>query len=1080
MKIKKCISLFAVLSITVASSTIPALAEETTTSAPNDYLLNLTFDEEGAGTGLYSATFGGTVTENGSVAYADGKEGKALSITEKSASNYLSLTDGILNGKTEATYTFWLKSESDAIPNWVFMTTPESTHTVGKEKYVGMLATTSSYTVERYNNSGERISSVTASNSYNDWKYVTVVTGNNATKIYVNGILTASDDKTVDLSEVFTSNSQTWIGHANWGNGEGFQGKIDEFRIYGRVLSEGEIQALAGDEYIKEIENIKKAEEEEKKLAEDAAKLGAVPTVVEKSRSGNPMLGFDKNGDTIYAGDPAAMVDGDTVYVYVGHDSATGEYYRMPEWLCYSSKDMENWKCEGIIMRASDISWRVDNYTAWASQVVKHNGKYYFYYCTTNKNANKHHSIGVAVSDSPTGPFVDIGQPVVNGYTMTTENTAAHNDIDPTVWVETVDGEEHRYLAWGNTLYYVCELNEDMTSVKDINGDGIVDKKDVKLQTINNLPAGLGYTEAPWIYRRTDENGNYTGKYYLFAAFGWREQMAYATSDTMWGPWEFGGVLMPPTATSNTNHPSVIDFKGKTYFIYHNGSKPWGSGFRRVVCAEEFTINDDGTIDPIQETSTGLTGTKSAIMQNGGYIYHDNFVNPSDDASYPLVKNVYFGKRYSASKDTQWEIVAGKADTANENYVSIAAVNKPGLYIAARSDNSVILTQDSKQNDTSMQKAMTFKTVKGLNGQENAVSFESVLKPGYYLSTKDSAITLISCSDIDRETSSFEIGAALGDDSISGMMADISGAWIKNGSSVRFYLNNAALYQNVNAYVAEYKDGMLIGVGAVNNIEINSSIQSIEIPYERKDNDSELKIFVWKSMLPATEPVNVTVMENPYAMPTGYTSYFNFDENINDTQTEAQGSLVGAKITDSTSAAAPSYETGYNGKAISFTGNGSYGVNLGNVITDSKYTVSFRMKAKAFTACTSAMFINSGTKSSEKWVSAPFGDVSGGGTMIWSKAGSSYTKTSSTGVLSTDKWHQIAIAADGTNASIYIDGVKTGSGSVADIVTDSTDTYLGVNFWDTPFNGLIDDLYIYNGTTLSDNQIMALYEVTSK
>ena len=100
--------------------------------------------------------------------------------------------------------------------------------------------------------------------------------------------------------------------------------------------------------------------------------------------------------------------------------------------------------------------------------------------------------------------------------------------------------------------------------------------------------------------------------------------------------------------------------------------------------------------------------------------------------------------------------------------------------------------------------------------------------------------------------------------------------------------------------------------------------------------------------------------------------------------------------------------------------------------------------------------------------------------MIWSKAGSSYTKTSSTGVLSTDKWHQIAIAADGTNASIYIDGVKTGSGSVADIVTDSTDTYLGVNFWDTPFNGLIDDLYIYNGTTLSDNQIMALYEVTSK
>jgi arabinan endo-1,5-alpha-L-arabinosidase len=106
--------------------------------------------------------------------------------------------------------------------------------------------------------------------------------------------------------------------------------------------------------------------------------------------------------------------------------------------------------------------------------------------------------------------------------------------------------------------------------------------------------------------------------------------------------------------------------------------------------------------------------------------------------------------------------------------------------------------------------------------------------------------------------------------------------------------------------------------------------------------------------------------------------------------------------------------------------------------------------------------------------------MSGGGTMIWSNDGSGYTRASSTGVLDTDKWHQVAIAADGTNVAIYIDGVKSGSGSIADIVTESTNTYLGVNFWDTPFNGLIDDLYIYNGTTLDDSQITALYEVTSK
>ena len=75
-------------------------------------------------------------------------------------------------------------------------------------------------------------------------------------------------------------------------------------------------------------------------------------------------------------------------------------------------------------------------------------------------------------------------------------------------------------------------------------------------------------------------------------------------------------------------------------------------------------------------------------------------------------------------------------------------------------------------------------------------------------------------------------------------------------------------------------------------------------------------------------------------------------------------------------------------------------------------------------------------------------------------------------------WHQITIAADGTTALLYIDGVKVANGEVNNTVSDSTDTYLGVNFWDTPFNGLIDDLYIYNGTTLTDEQVTNLFEAT--
>ena len=136
-------------------------APEGAPSAAEKAFVSISFDEPGTGTGSFTAEAGGTVTEHGNIAYADGVNGKALSITEKSAENYLELEDGILDGCTAATYTFRLKPTSADVPNWPFMTTPDETQTMNYEKYVGMLATTTYYTAERYNNSGTRLSSVT-------------------------------------------------------------------------------------------------------------------------------------------------------------------------------------------------------------------------------------------------------------------------------------------------------------------------------------------------------------------------------------------------------------------------------------------------------------------------------------------------------------------------------------------------------------------------------------------------------------------------------------------------------------------------------------------------------------------------------------------------------------------------------------------------------------------------------------------------------------------------------------------------------------------------------------------------------
>ncbi len=133
---------------------------------------------------------------------------------------------------------------------------------------------------------------------------------------------------------------------------------------------------------------------------------GSQEVSLQKSTGGNPIGGFgvgdssyDSSWDTentlwqkgdkdilTYAGDPSVLVesgeDGETVYLYAGHDvSKTGEY-NMPEWICYSSTDLLSWKAESIIMDIRDVPWTNKSYnSAWAAQVVKYEGYYWFLFC---------------------------------------------------------------------------------------------------------------------------------------------------------------------------------------------------------------------------------------------------------------------------------------------------------------------------------------------------------------------------------------------------------------------------------------------------------------------------------------------------------------------------------------------------------------------------------------------------------------------------------------------------------------------------------------------------------------------------
>lgn len=292
--------------------------------------------------------------------------------------------------------------------------------------------------------------------------------------------------------------------------------------------------------------------------------------------TGNPIIRHK------YTADPAAMVYKNKVYLYTGRDAA-GEKenrYVMHEWLCFSTTDMKTWTEHPSPLNVKAFAWAKGD--AWASQVIERDGKFYWFVSVTHATVHGK-AIGVAVSDSPTGPFTDaLGKALITND-LTTEAKISWDDIDPSVFV---DESGQAYLFWGNTTLHYAKLKQNMVEL-----DGPVQKI--------GLPK---FTEAPWVHRRG-------GWYYLSYATEFPEKTAYAMSRSLQGPWVYKGLLGEIPGNSNTAHQAIINFKGKDYFIYHNGALvPDAGSFHRSVCVDYLYYNKDGTMKRVVMTSEGVNG----------------------------------------------------------------------------------------------------------------------------------------------------------------------------------------------------------------------------------------------------------------------------------------------------------------------------------------------------------------------------------------------------------------------------------------------------------------------------------------
>ncbi|CAI6101320.1 unnamed protein product [Clonostachys chloroleuca] len=297
----------------------------------------------------------------------------------------------------------------------------------------------------------------------------------------------------------------------------------------------------------------------------------------------NPILG----DGSIYSADPAPFVVGNEVYILSGRDEASSgtNDFVMNKWQIFQATSPSpaggSWKLHEDVARPEGLfSWATSG-GAYASQIVQGaDGKFYLYACAQQRNgASDPFSIGVAVSDSPTGPFKDAhpSGPIIS-QTVPSPGNSIHN-IDPTILV---DGGRV-FLYWGSFgNLYGYELASDMTTV-------LANTKVV----VTSL---TGYFEAPWLMKRGSTYymlyaANNAGTTSACTPTSYHACIAYGTASSPLGPWTFRGVILG-VVSSTTSHPGVYTIGSQSYLVYHTADAVNGGHFRRSVAFDLLTFDD--------------------------------------------------------------------------------------------------------------------------------------------------------------------------------------------------------------------------------------------------------------------------------------------------------------------------------------------------------------------------------------------------------------------------------------------------------------------------------------------------------
>ena len=313
----------------------------------------------------------------------------------------------------------------------------------------------------------------------------------------------------------------------------------------------------------------------------------------------------------MYTADPSAHVFDGKIYIYPSHDieagipfNDLGDHFGMEDYHVIS---MDNPNSEavdnGLALHVKDVPWAERQ--MWAPDAATKDGKYYLYFPA--KKADGIFQIGVAISDSPVGPFIPEPEAIVGSYS-----------IDPAVFCDD-DGSYYMYFGgiWGGQLQSYRDNIYDVNNQEPLANEVALGPKMAKLssdmksfvETVkeieildkngNLLLAGDNdrrFFEASWVHK-------YNDKYYFSYSTGDTHFICYAIGDNPYGPFTYQGRILNPVV-GWTSHHSICEFENKWYLFYHDSSLSEGITHLRSIKLAEITYDENGkiqTLDPYKD-----------------------------------------------------------------------------------------------------------------------------------------------------------------------------------------------------------------------------------------------------------------------------------------------------------------------------------------------------------------------------------------------------------------------------------------------------------------------------------------------